>query len=151
MNKTRLIIAEGTKEIRKPFEQIEKIIIPNSAEIIKEFAFSGCSSLTEITIPNSVTSIGNSAFSDCSSLASITIPNGVIRIGDCVFWGCKSLTEITIPNSVIEIGYSAFSHCESLKAIHIDKERGSLSLRYRGIPKDCKVYWKGEWDKEEEE
>jgi len=73
MNKTTLIISEGTKEIRKPFEEIEKIIIPDGAEIIEDYAFSDYSALTSITIPDSVTSIGYGVFYNCSSLKSIYI------------------------------------------------------------------------------
>ncbi|MBQ9205557.1 MAG: leucine-rich repeat protein [Treponema sp.] len=50
------------------------LIIPNGITKIKNYAFSGCTSLTSITIPNSVTSIESSAFSGCSGLTSITIP-----------------------------------------------------------------------------
>lgn len=127
MNKTTLIISEGTKEIRKPYDQIEKIIIPDSAEIIEEFAFSGCSSLTEITIPDSIISIGYRAFYKCSSLTKINIPNSVTSIGECAFKGC-----------------------ESLKAIYIDKEKDSLDLSNAEIPKGCKVYWRGEFEEVKE-
>ena len=43
-------------------------IWPNFVTSIGNYAFSGCSSLTQITIPSSVTSIGDYAFSRCSSL-----------------------------------------------------------------------------------
>ena len=66
-------------------------------EVIGDYAFSNCSSLTSITMGDSVTSIGDYAFSNCSSLTSITIPNSVTTIGSSAFSGCSSLESITLP------------------------------------------------------
>jgi hypothetical protein len=115
--------------------------IPTSVTIIGDWAFVGCSSLTNITIPTgvtgigertfsscglthltvptSVTSIGDGAFESCSSLTSITISNGVTSIGDNAFYFCTSLTSITIPNSVTSIGDGAFDSCYGLTNITI--------------------------------
>lgn len=54
---------------------------------ISDYAFYGCSGLTDINIPNSVKSIGNYAFYGCSGLTSINISNSVTSIGDCAFYG----------------------------------------------------------------
>ena len=56
---------------------------------IGDFAFSGCSSLSNIVIPDSVTAIGDFAFSGCSSLSNIVIPDSVTAIGYGAFWGCS--------------------------------------------------------------
>jgi hypothetical protein len=123
--------------------------IPNSVTNIENYAFAGCSSLTNVIIPNSVTSIGDSAFFGCSSLANVIIPNSVTRIGDFAFDGCYSLasvtipnsvtiigeaafsgtnlTSVTIPNSVINIGSDAFSDCSSLVAITVDSANPNYS------------------------
>lgn len=128
MNKTTLTIAEGTRMITRCEEQIEKIIIPDSVKTLYPLAFEDFSSLTEIIIGN-----------------------GLTYICDFAFRGCKSLTEIIVPENVIFIGEYAFSGCSSLKSIYINQEKDSLDLSATGIPEDCKVYWKGEWNKEEEE
>ena len=47
---------------------------------VKEFAFSGCSSIKTLVIPDGITLLGKGAFKNCTSLSSITI-NG--NIGDC--------------------------------------------------------------------
>src|SRR5208282_2760992 len=90
------------------------VTIPDSinflpVEIIGDYAFFLCTSLTSITIPNNITSIGESAFGFCTSPTNITIPNSVTSIGDDAFWNCTSLTSITIPNGVTSIGVWAFS------------------------------------------
>lgn len=89
-------------------------------------------------------------FDICQIVEEIVIPEGVAFIEGYAFCDCSSLTSITIPNSVISIGNKAFYGCEYLKAIYIDKEKDSLDISDTGIPKNTKVYWRGEWDKEEE-
>lgn len=88
--------------------------IPQGIEIIGNFAFANCASLTSISIPNSVTSIRPGAFCDCSSLTSIPIPNSVTSIGNGAFNDCPSLTSIFIPNSVTSIGHNPFYGCEKI-------------------------------------
>ena len=80
-------------------------------DIIGEYAFFGCSSLTSVNIPSSVTKIGKYAFQYCTSLTSINIPSSVTEIDEGVFNKCSSLTNINIPSSVTRIGDSAFRDC----------------------------------------
>ena len=84
---------------------------------IGDYAFYGCSGLTELTLPNGVRSIGDSAFSGCSGLTELTLPNGVRSIGDYAFSGCSGLTELTLPDSVASIGDGAFICCSDLSKI----------------------------------
>ena len=62
---------------------------------IGEYAFKGCSGLTELTLPNSVTSIEWSAFWGCSGLTELTLPNSITSIGDYAFAYCSDLSKIT--------------------------------------------------------
>ncbi len=94
------------------------VIIPNSITRIPDYAFAGCSSLTDLTIPNSVTGIGWGAFEGCSSLTSLEIPSSVTGIGWSAFEGCSSLTSLEIPSSVISIGRRAFAYCKNIKNIY---------------------------------
>ncbi len=88
--------------------------IPNSVTAIGNYAFEGCTGLTEVTIPNSVTTIGGLAFAWCEGLTVVTIPNSVTTIGWRAFDDCTSLTEVTVPASVTDIGYFAFSEHTTL-------------------------------------
>ena len=118
------------------------VTIPNSVEIIGDFAFykcvhlksiflsdnlkeirgqafSGCTTLTEIVIPNNVNVIGDAAFQNCGSLYSIELPNNITSIGANAFENCSSLTTISIPESVTTIPSRAFYGCYSLKSVNI--------------------------------
>lgn len=109
-----------TNLLQYPNGKIEtEYIIPDGVTSIGDYAFEGCSSLTEINIPDSVTSIGDRAFRICSSLTEIKIPDGVTSIGISAFEGCSSLNEINIPDSVTSIGDGAFFSCSALKSITI--------------------------------
>ena len=70
--------------------------IPSGIQIIENFAFFQCSSLTSVSIPDSVTAIGNYAFYKCSSLTSVSIPDSVTEIGFNPFAYCKNLTKIIV-------------------------------------------------------
>ena len=78
---------------------------------IGDWAFDGCTSLSNLVIPDSVTSIGDGAFKICSSLTSISIPSSVTSIERNAFEDCSSLTCIDIPNSVTSIMGCAFLNC----------------------------------------
>ena len=100
-------------------QKIESYIIPDSVTSIGDYAFSGCSSLSNIVIPDSVTDIGKCAFSHCSSLSNIVIPDSVTSIGNDAFLRCSSLSNIVISDSVTSIGNGAFLGCSSLSNIVI--------------------------------
>lgn len=72
------------------------VVIPNGVTRIGDYAFWGCTDLTNVTLSNSITEIGWGAFIECSSLTSITIPNSVTKIGSSVFDGCTNLKEINV-------------------------------------------------------
>jgi uncharacterized protein YjdB len=79
--------------------------------------FASNSHLISVTFGNKVTEIHDYAFYGCTGLTEVTIPNSVTKIGDDAFYGCTGLTEVTIPNSVTKIGSYAFYDCTGLKGI----------------------------------
>ena len=88
-----------------------------SDDVIGDYAFSGCSSLTSLTLPSSVTSIGGHAFEKCSGLTSLTIPSGVTTIDYYAFADCRGLTSLPLPSSVTSIGGHAFAWCSGLTSL----------------------------------
>ncbi|MGM9551562.1 MAG: leucine-rich repeat domain-containing protein [Clostridia bacterium] len=106
---------------------IKSVVIDSGVTSIGQYAFRGCSGLTDVAIPNSVTSIGRGAFANCSSLKNVTIPDGVTSIGNNAFYYCSSLTKLTIPDSVTSIGEDAFTGCSSLISINVDLSNNNYS------------------------
>ena len=118
-------------------DSLTSIVIPDSVEIVGEYAFEGCSGLvepvynancfvyfpcgyaTEYTIQDGIRQICGSAFRNCDDLTSITIPDSVTSIGEYAFSGCSGLTSITIPDSVTEIDNNAFEYCTKSTSITI--------------------------------
>ena len=107
--------------------------INSRCQIINEYAFSDCTSLTEISIPESVTEIGQSAFSNCNSLqkaeyASIADlckikfannnSNPLCNVQHLYING-EEVTNVVIPESVESIGDYAFYNCIGLESVAI--------------------------------
>ena len=105
--------------LKEGFEDIKKIIVPNSVTQIGTEAFCEFESLEDISLPNSIKKISPYAFWKCKNLESITIPNSVTNICECAFGGCTNLKSVTIPDSVTYIGGYAFRNCKSLEDISL--------------------------------
>ena len=69
---------------------------------IGDFAFPGCSSITNITIPNSVTKIGYCAFSGCSSLIKAYVPSIFKSIKNVFPENCKLEEQILNNQNIID-------------------------------------------------
>ena len=71
------------------------IVLPdnyhNCAYKIYDYAFSGCTHLTDVTISDNITAIPRGAFNMCCGLNTVTIPDSVTAIGDCAFRYCDNL------------------------------------------------------------
>ena len=99
--------------------------IPNSIEIIGQFAFIG-SALTSVIIPSSVTTIGFYAYADCRNLASIIIPSSVTIIKAGAFHLCTNLKSITLASSITSIEEYAFQYCYALTSIELPSSVTSI-------------------------
>lgn len=104
--------------------EVKDLIIPNDVDIIGDYAFSYCKSLTSVTISNSVISIGRLAFAFCDEITTATICDSLSTIGydytyidDFAFYGCEKLAKVFFGESVAAIGDCAFQGCTSLDTI----------------------------------
>lgn len=73
--------------------------------------------VTDLVIPESISTLKNYVFSGYTSLTSVIIPNTVTDIGAGAFAGCSGLTSISIPNSVSEMDLTAFDNLNIRKLI----------------------------------
>jgi hypothetical protein len=100
---------------------LKSIIIPSSVEVLGEFCFSNCHSLSSITFESDshLQRIEKSAFSS-SGLKSIVIPSSVEVLCESCFSRCESLSSITFESDshLQRIEKSAFSW-SGLKSIVI--------------------------------
>ncbi|MBE6607787.1 MAG: leucine-rich repeat domain-containing protein [Ruminococcaceae bacterium] len=93
---------------------LKKVTIPDSVEIIYDYAFSACVNLKTVKLSGNLKEIGLGAFFDCSSLKTAELPNRLEKIDVSAFENCKLLKSLKIPQSCAEIGTDAFLGCENL-------------------------------------
>lgn len=106
---------------------IKKAVIPDSVQIIGDYAFSNCTSLEEAVIPSSVNSLGKGVFSGCTALGKAEINASVSSLPQSTFYNCTALSDITLSEKISEYGSFAFYNCKSLKSIEVPKTVTSIS------------------------
>lgn len=115
-------LPDYTNEVQEPWlsirEKITEIRVSDGITYVGSSNFGGMVRLNRVTLPASVTSIGNWAFRGCSSLTQITMP-GITSIGYAAFRHCTALAELEIPDAVSSIGDWAFSKCDSLVRVKL--------------------------------
>lgn len=146
------------------FDRIEKLVIPDSVQLIDESLFHRCEQLRDITFPkyfeltstdpmssqytfldntpwikiqrekNPLVIIGDTVIDGRTCSGKIEIPEGVTRILDWAFLGNKNITDIYIPDSVTYIGERAFSKCESLENIKFPNNIVEMGAYIFGYP-----------------
>lgn len=82
---------------------------------VGDFAFLGCSELSDITLPASLTSLGEGCFRECVSLSEITLPQGIKTIPAQCFSHCTALKTVTTVSQPEYIRQFAFIYCEALQ------------------------------------
>ena len=108
----------GTKLILYPINKPgPSFIIPESVDVIGQYAFNNCTNLTSIVLPSSPITIEGGAFQNCTSLSSLLNTDNITSLEGVVFDGCASLSSIDLPNATT-IGSSCFSRCTNLKTVY---------------------------------
>jgi len=90
---------------------LQSVTFPENLLELREYAFSGCTKLSNLTLPPHLRMIWQHCFKDCSSLTSVIIPASVWDWGGEVFKGCTSLKTVIIEGSC---GVRTFVDCPSL-------------------------------------
>lgn len=110
-----------------PSYDCETFLIPDSVEIIGDWAFDRCRKIETVMMGSSVKEIGSFAFYKCKALREIHFSEGVKYVGSHAFEGCGMLEEILLPDSVLSEGHNymttwandVFDQCSSLKKVRI--------------------------------
>jgi len=105
---------------------LQRVILHEGLETIREYAFQWCEKLSEINIPNTVKTIEKYALSKCSNLQKVILPEGLETIGEATFWQCSHLSGISIPGTVKTIEKSVFQECSSLKKVILNEGLESI-------------------------
>ncbi len=93
---------------------LKKVIIPDSVEVVHDYAFSTCVNLKTVEFSRNLKEIGLGAFFGCTSLKNAELPDTLEKIDGSAFENCKLLKNLKIPKNCTEIGTDAFLGCENL-------------------------------------
>ncbi len=99
---------------------LKSIALPNDVSKVGAHAFENCTALETANLGSSlyvICVIEDYAFSGCSSLTEVSVSDKLQRIGEYAFVGCSSLTEISLPDSLKTIGKYAFNGCAALETV----------------------------------
>lgn len=102
-------------------KNIENSEVPPEVKRIGKYAFSNCSEMKTISLRLSdkcqLEIIDDFAFAYCTSMTNVIIPNTVKKIGKSSFSYCKNLESATFeePPTIEELEFNSFEECPNLK------------------------------------
>ncbi len=108
---TYTVVGLGTEAFQRIGTKLETISLPSTTQYIGDYAFSGCSNLTDVSFPEGTTSlqsVGDYAFNNCTGLTSLYLPGEKVSIGEWAFNNCTNLETLTYIYALGDIGYRAF-------------------------------------------
>ncbi len=113
-----------TKDMTKlvgcpPAMDLTELKISEKAEIIGDYAFTGCYKLKNAVVPENIKQINNAAFVACINLESIELPKSINAVYMDTFYLCESLKTVKFNSNISAIGVGAFGVCSSLEEFDI--------------------------------
>ena len=120
INSEEYCVRKGTKcIINDAFldaDNLRRIYLPDSLEVIGSGAFYGRDTLEFVDFPDSLRIIGFKAFCGCG-IRNLILPHHLAIIEAQAFFACENLSFVFIPESVISIGEAIFENCGDIKQI----------------------------------
>lgn len=114
-----------------------EFVVPKTVTSIVGGAFANANEITKVSFASgsAIEKIGDYAFDGCSKLSEITLPATLKSIGDYAFRGCDRLTKINLTDNsaLYKVGYDAFADCE--EALNTDGDFltiGNVLVKYIG-------------------
>ena len=121
------------------------VVIPNSVETIRQYAFHGCEGITHLNTMN-VKEIGFGAFYKCSNLSNLTA-NNVEVIGKNAFARTGLSGAIYLPKARVLESTSFYTTEENaITAVYFGHSEGEVridSSAFNGTPEFIYDYWGG--------
>lgn len=108
-------------------ETLETVVTNDSINAIPDYAFDGCTALTDFTFGANVASIGGYAFNLCG-FSTITIPASVKTIDSVAFRLCNNLVSVVFEEGCTKVCGQAFSDCNLLSSVILP-----ATLDYAGV------------------
>lgn len=101
-------------------KSLKKVVFPESAQEIGEYAFRNCIGIEEIIFGKNIRKIDRWAFSGCAGLKKVIFQEneGIKEIGDEAFGGCTALEALELPEGIQYLGYG-FIGGTQIKSIQI--------------------------------
>ena len=120
-------VKEGTRTItsfafyKATANNLKKLVLPDTVEIIDSSAFYECSNLSELKMSDNIKHIGFSAFYKASSLSSLTFSKNAFK--ECA----NDITDSNKKAGTIEA--NAFKNCTNLKSVTFLGNRPYISTK----------------------
>lgn len=94
---------------------------------IGDYAFAGCTGITQLELNTGVTSLGEGAFEGCSSLAYIYWRADTTTVGDYLFENCPQIMYVNVGDETLDvenvpvttIGNYTFQNCKRLLSVKL--------------------------------
>lgn len=121
---------------------IGRLYLNSSLEIIEEYAFYGCTGLTDVTFNGALWSVGSAAFDETPWIGArteefLTVGNGVllkyqgsdhtVRLPDGIrhlssaFVANENVVYVETGDELLTVGQNAFAYCENLREVKLGK------------------------------
>ncbi len=115
-------------------EMIENLVIPESVDAIKDYAFYWNRALKSVKFNEALQSIGVCAFFNCGSCTTLEIPGNVTYIDKTAFAdiSIKNLTFAYGPKPIVFDGVNGFSTI-STRSLSCDRPLESLNLGFNNL------------------
>lgn len=129
-----VVVPYGVKEIREyaflDCDEIEKINLPNTVDVVEKGAFYGCKNLKTVEVSMPVLPLGfddkwldgtNAEYvlQEDLTLGECDIPEGIEIENDAIVGYRGKASELVIPSGVNSIGDKAFLKCKTLRKVII--------------------------------
>ena len=120
---------------------ITSLVVPDSVESIRSYAFNGCKSLAEVILPESITTIPGNMFSSCSSLKMLYGP-GVETVASTAFTGCSGLKSVYLgAYSASKVG-DVVTQVSSSPIFYINDSYSNYSESSADVNSNYSIYYK---------